>query len=88
MTSIADDSLKGIIGGTARRAMARGRSMPTKASRKTPHDFDRHVYKARHLIENFFAELKQYRAIAVRYDKTSRNFLAAIHLVAAVVWLN
>jgi len=40
------------------------------------------------LIENFFCELKQYRAIATRYDKTATNFLAAIHLVSAVIWLN
>jgi transposase len=43
--------------------------------------------QARHLIENFFARLKQYRAIATRYDKTARNFLGAIHLVASMVWL-
>ncbi|HEX8568304.1 MAG TPA: transposase, partial [Caulobacteraceae bacterium] len=40
-----------------------------------------------HLIENFFAKLKQFRGIATRYDKTARNFLAAIHLAAAYVWL-
>jgi transposase len=40
------------------------------------------------LIENFFARLKQYRAIAIRYDKTARNFLAAVCLAAAVDWLN
>jgi hypothetical protein len=45
-------------------------------------------YKARHLIENFFCKLKQYRAIATRYDKAARNFLAGIHLAAAVVLLN
>ena len=37
---------------------------------------------------NLFAKLKQYRCIATRYDKTARNFLGAIHLVGAVVWLN
>ena len=37
--------------------------------------------------ENFFAKLKQYRAIATRDDKTARNFLGAIHLAAIVVWL-
>ena len=62
--------------------------IPSKAGRKAPRDFDRHTYKARHFIENFFARLKQYRAIATRYDKTARNFLAAIHLAATVVWLN
>ena len=49
---------------------------------------NRQLYQARHLIENFFARLKQYRAIATRYDKTARNFPGAIHLASAVVWLN
>jgi transposase len=35
-----------------------------------------------------YAEVMQYRAIATRYDKTARNFLAAIHLAAAIIWLN
>ena len=62
--------------------------IPPKRNRKAPRSYDQHLYKARHLIENFFAKLKQFRAIATRYDKTARNFLAAIHLAAAVVWLN
>ncbi|NJL99734.1 MAG: transposase, partial [Synechococcaceae cyanobacterium SM2_3_2] len=39
------------------------------------------------LIENFFAKLKQYRGIATRYDKRAENFLGAIYLAAAVIWL-
>lgn len=62
--------------------------IPPKANRKSPRDYDRHIYKARHLIENFFAKIKQFRAIATRYEKTARNFLAAVHLVASIVWLN
>ena len=62
--------------------------IPPISSRKHQRSYDRHLYKARHLIENFFARLKQYRAIATRYDKTARNFLGAIHLAAAVVWVN
>ena len=62
--------------------------IPPKANRKSPRDYDRDLYKARHLIENFFAKLKQFRAIATRYDKTARNFLAAVHLAACVIWLN
>jgi len=62
--------------------------IPPRSNRKQPPAFDRHLYKERHLIENFFARLKQYRAIATRYDKTARNFLAAVHLAAAVIWLN
>ncbi len=61
--------------------------MPPKANRKIKHDYDREIYKSRHLIENFFAKLKQFRAIATRYDKTARSFLAGIHLAATAIWL-
>jgi transposase len=50
--------------------------------------YDRDLFKSRRLIENFFARLKQFRAIATRYDKTKRNYLGAIHLAAAVIWLH
>ena len=56
--------------------------------RAQPLVIDAEIYKWRHLIENFFCKLKQFRAIATRYDKTARNFLAAIHLAAAIIWLN
>ena len=62
--------------------------IPPKRNRKEQRDYDRDLYRARHLIENFFCKLKQFRAIATRYDKTKRNFLAAIHLVAAAILLN
>ena len=62
--------------------------IPSKANRRLPRDFDRDLYKTRHLVENFFAKLKQFRAIATRYDKTARNFLAAVHLASAAIWLN
>ena len=62
--------------------------IPPRTTRKTPRAFDTDLDKARHLIENFFAKLKPFRAIATRYDKTARCFLAGIHLAAAVIWLN
>jgi len=62
--------------------------IPSKANRRQPGKFDRHMYAARHLIENFFAKLKQFRAIATRYDKTARNFLVTVHLAACMIWLN
>jgi len=52
-----------------------------------PHSYDKHLYKARHLIENFFAKLKQFRAIATRYDKRATNFLGGIFLAASVILL-
>lgn len=62
--------------------------IPSKANRKEQRDYDKALYKARHLIENFFEKIKHYRAIATRYDKTAAAFLGAIHLAASVIWLN
>lgn len=69
-------------------AAGREAVIPPKSCRRTPRQYDKELYKARHLIENFFCRLKLFRAIATRYDKTARNFLAGIHLAAATVWLN
>ena len=44
--------------------------IPPTASRSGRRRYDRELFKSRHLIENFFARLKLYRAIATRYDKT------------------
>ena len=61
--------------------------IPSRSTSKRPREYDRHLYKERLLVENFFARLKQYQAIATRYNKTARNFLGAIYLVASMVWL-
>jgi transposase len=50
-------------------------------------ELHREPYRERHLIENFSCTMKQFRAIATRYDKTSRKFRVAIHLAAAIIWL-
>jgi len=62
--------------------------IPPEANRKNPRPYDKDLDKARHLIENFFAKLKQFRAIATRYDKRATHFLAAVHLASSVIWLN
>jgi transposase len=62
--------------------------IPPKRHRKILREYDKERYKARHLIENCFAQLKQYRAIAARYDKLAETFLSAIYMIAVVIWLN
>lgn len=62
--------------------------IPSKRNARKLRECDKYLYMERHLIENFFARLKQYRAIATRYDKRAGNFLGAIYLVAIIVWLN
>ena len=70
------------------RAAGKQAVIPSKKNRKEPRPYDRELYKARGLVEIFFCNLKQFRAIATRYDKTARNFLAAIFLASATIWLN
>jgi len=62
--------------------------IPPKANRKAPRDCDFALYCERNLIERFFNKLKNFRAIATRYDKLARNFLAGIQLASAIILLN
>jgi transposase len=62
--------------------------IPPKANRKTPRDCDFALYCERNLVERFFNKLKHFRAIATRYDKLARNFLAGIQLASAIILLN
>ena len=55
--------------------------IPPKANRVTTIPCDFEMYKWRHLVENFFCKIKEFRRIATRYDKTDTCFSAMIHLV-------
>jgi transposase len=48
--------------------------------------YDRFLYRQRHLIENLFCRLKHFRAVATRYDKTARNYLATVVLASTFLW--
>ena len=67
--------------------LARGKSfvIPPKSNRKVQRDFDKEAYKARHLIENFFCKLKEFKRIAMRADKTDQSFAAMIQIAATVI---
>jgi len=56
-----------------------------KQPRKLPKS--RALYAKRYLVECFFHRLKRFRAIATRFEKTARNFLALTHLACATLWL-
>jgi len=53
--------------------------------RASPLPLDPDIYKWRHLIENFFCKLKEFKRIAMRSDKTDHSFAAMIYLTAAVI---
>jgi transposase len=58
--------------------------IPAKADRTTPILHDAEMYKWRHLVDNFFQRVKEFRRIATRYDKTDASFAVAVYLVGAL----
>ena len=62
--------------------------IPPKSNRRNPPDHDPIAYRRRNIIERAFCKLKDWRAIATRYDKTARNYLSGLCLAVAVThWL-
>jgi transposase len=61
--------------------------IPSKRNRKKQRNYDKHLYKERHLIECFFHKLKQYRHVFSRFDKLARNFLSFLYFVCTLFWL-
>jgi transposase len=56
-----------------------------RPQRVSPLAIDEEMYKWRHLIENFFCKLKEFKRIAMRACKTDQSFAAMIYLAAAVI---
>jgi transposase len=82
MADMAFDSNSIIAELDARGAKAVIAQHPRRAS---PRDVDQEVYKWRHLIENFFCKLKDFKRIAMRSEKTDQSFAAMLYLATAVI---
>jgi len=61
--------------------------IPPKKNRIIQREYDREVYKERHLVENFFSRIKQFRRIFSRFEKLASVFLSCLHFVSALIWL-
>ena len=59
--------------------------IPPKSNRKQQIPYDKDIYRWRHLVENYFAKIKEFRGIATRYDKTDTSCGANLNLVATVI---
>ena len=62
--------------------------IPPKKNRKIQREYDKELYKLRHLVENAFLHLKRWRGIATRYAKNTASFLAAVHIRCIALWAN
>lgn len=56
-------------------------------TRKDPPDYDRHLYKERHLVEIYFNRIKHFRRVATRYDKLADTFLGFVLIASSWLWL-
>jgi transposase len=69
---------------TARGAWA---NIPPMPQRKIRPAFSAFLYRYRNQVERYFNKLKQFRAVATRYDKRDDNFLASVQLASIRIWL-
>jgi transposase len=61
--------------------------IPPKANETNPANYNKHFYKKRHHVENFFQRIKESRAIATRFEKLGSRFLGLVKLAAICDWL-
>lgn len=60
--------------------------IPSKKNRRIQIPYDTVLYKKRHIVENMFAKLKDWRRIAMRYDRCAHTFFSAICIAAIVIF--
>jgi transposase len=70
------------------RAQDMQAQIPPRKHRKVPREYDKHLYRHRHLVENAFLHLKPGRGVATRYAKCLDSFLAAAQIRCLTLWLN
>lgn len=63
-----------------------GTVIPAKRNRLIQREYDKELYKSRHLVENAFLHLKRWRGIATRYAKNTASFLAAVQIRYIDLW--
>jgi transposase len=61
--------------------------IPPRSNRTTPIKYDREAYKRRNLMERCVTQLKQFRRIATRYEKTARAYPSMLSIAAARFWI-
>ncbi len=79
----ADERVRALLAKAGKTAV-----IPPRRNRKNPASYDKALYKKRHHIENFFSRLKDFRALATRFEKTAQNFLSGVYLAASIIWLD
>ena len=61
--------------------------IPSRSNRKEPYDYDKHLYKERHLVECLIGKIKHYRRVFSRFEKLAKRYLGFLSFVGALIWL-
>jgi transposase len=61
--------------------------IPPRRNRKELREYDKHLYKERHLVECFFNKIKHYRRLFSRFEKLDKRHMGFLSLAAALIWL-
>ena len=61
--------------------------IPPRSNRRTPREYDKHLYKERHLVECFIGKIKHYRRIFSRFEKLAIRYLGFLSFAGALIWL-
>lgn len=61
--------------------------IPPRKCRTRQRNYDKDVYKERHLVEVFFNRIKHFRKVATRYEKLARHYMAMVEIACILVWL-
>ncbi|WP_119343701.1 IS5 family transposase, partial [Facilibium subflavum] len=61
--------------------------IPPRSNAKEPHEYDKEIYKERHLIECFFSKLKHFRRVFSRFDKTIISFSGFLNFSGSLIWM-
>lgn len=61
--------------------------IPPRSNRKDQREYDTHIYKERHLVENVFQKFKIYRRISTRYEKLALTFQSWLLIASCLLWL-
>jgi transposase len=61
--------------------------IPPRSNRKEQRQYDKHLYRERHLVECFINKLKHFRRVFSRFDKFAKNYLSFVYFASALIWL-
>lgn len=61
--------------------------IPSSKTRTAQRDYDKHLYKERHLVECLINKMKHFRRVFSRYEKLASRYLGFLNLTAALIWL-